>query len=67
MFERWIANPTEGDIANSYRAAEEEMNNILRMAVYPKAKREAIKEELRKKFGTHSLGVSNEFEVRIGS
>jgi hypothetical protein len=59
---RWesqIANPSS-DVANSYRTVEEELNNVLRMAVFPSAKRKTIKEELTKKFGTYSLGTSNE-------
>jgi hypothetical protein len=66
--ERWeslIAKAEAGDhTASFYKSIEEELNAALRMAVYPKAKRDAIKGELTEKFGSHSLGASDEQVVK---
>ena len=52
------------DPQGPYKTIEEELNVALRMAVYPKAKRDAIKKELTDKFGSHALGTSNEQVVK---
>lgn len=54
-WERLIADP---DYSN--KTVEEEINVVFRNAVYPKAKRDAIKKQLMEKFGTHALGAADE-------
>ncbi len=56
--ERWERAIADPDYSN--KTVEEEINVVLRNAVYPKAKRDAIKKELVDTFGTYSLGAADE-------